>query len=30
MDPDTDIFVDLDPDPGSQNLADPMDPDLKH
>ena len=24
------IFADLDPDPGSQNIADPMDPDLKH
>ena len=24
------IFADLDPDPGSQNLADPTDPDPKH
>ena len=24
------IFEDLDPDPGSQNLADPTDPDPKH
>jgi len=24
------IFAKLDPDPGSQNIADPMDPDLKH
>ena len=24
------IIADLNPDPGSQNLADPMDPDPKH
>ena len=24
------IFCPLDPDPGNQNLADPMDPDPKH
>ena len=28
MDPD--IFADPDPDPGSQNVADPTDPDPKH
>ena len=27
---DTHIFADPDPDPGSQNLADPTDPDPKH
>jgi len=27
---DSHIFADPDPDPGSQNLADPTDPDTKH
>ena len=30
LDPDPYIFADPDPDQGSQNLADPTDPDAKH
>ena len=30
LDPDLDPHIFADPDPGSQNVADPMDPDPKH